>query len=241
MLDQVEAELPDHIDHQHLRLIGQSEDAVAPEPRQIGQAEFAVAVNGGGAQEIADLDHLGEIGLAARGQRGAHLVEEAHAAVGAAQHQLVSAVTRRLLARGRLAQAFDGRLVDAAGGKREGSVPFLGDDPIRALFRRQRVGEAAEGQKPRRRLDLVDDAPEAAGIEIVVPLAEDPALAPHPADERAHEAEARGMEGAEARQAHDRGRRAERRFRRSLARELGRSRCRCGRLHGGRRSRVAPA
>jgi hypothetical protein len=54
MLDQVEAELPDHIDHQHLRLIRQGEDAVAPEPRQIGQAEFAVAVNGGGAQEIAD-------------------------------------------------------------------------------------------------------------------------------------------------------------------------------------------
>ena len=203
MFDQIEAELADHIDHQHLGLVGQREDAVAPEAPKIGQAELAVAVDCGGAHQISDRDQFPQIGLPTGGKAGDRGIEQAQTLVGPAEDELVGAVAGGLLARDARGQAVDRCRGESPGGKREGRVPFFRDDPIGALLGGEIAGKSRETDHAGRGLDLVNRASKALVVEGEHNPAKLPGLPAHAPDQRARKAEARWVEGAQPFGAHD--------------------------------------
>ena len=83
-------------------------------------------------------------------------------------------------------------------------------DTVGAFLRRQIVREGGEAQEPLRRLDLIDQPAEALRVESLQCRRHAPALAPHAAEQRAHEAPPRLEEGAQPIEPHHRvGRAAE--------------------------------
>jgi hypothetical protein len=203
MGDQVEGELPDQVDREHLRLEGAREDAAAEGVGEIGQAVLAVAVDRRRAHQIADARDRLRGRLAPGGQFRDHGLEQAHALVGAAEHEIRRAAAAGFLEWHVGAEALDRGRVRRGRGQGEGGVPFGRDHPIGAFLRRQLVPEADQPDRAARRRDAIDRDPDAAIVELEALAREPPALLGDAAQERAHEAEPGLMEAADAREPHD--------------------------------------
>ena len=143
----------------------------------VGGAELARAVHRRGAHQVAHrLDPVG-VGLHARGERLHHVRPQPHRAVGPAERQL-----RGLQAPGLLHGHVPGQPLDVGARRhaveqREGGVPGLGDDAVRAQLggqvvreRDQRVGALRGGHRVHRVAD-------ARGVELEGGAREAPALA----------------------------------------------------------------
>ncbi len=130
-------------DGQHLGLEGPGEFRPAGDALAIGEAEFAAAVDGGGAHQIAD-GRARPRRAVALGEGCHHGIEQPHASVGAEQH-----ISRIADAAGFLARHVGGEPRDIGLGRiaveqREGRVPGFGDDAVGTFVRREFVAEGDE-------------------------------------------------------------------------------------------------
>ncbi len=166
MLDEIESEQADEVDGEHLGAEGTGQFRTLPDPVAVGDAEFAVAVDRGGAHQIADRLDRGRVGLAPRGERGEHVIEEAHAAVGASEHELGRKIAPGLLSRHVPFEARDLLLVGHTVEEHEGRVPCFRDHAIRALLGRELVTEGDEAVGSALGLDRVDRRADTARVEI---------------------------------------------------------------------------
>ena len=133
MFDDVDGKGADQPHGQHLGLEGSGEFGPGAPLRAVGGAELAGAIDGGGAEQIADgLDHL-RVGLTAGGKLVHHMAEQPHRLVGPRQHKLGFRNAPGLLFRDIARQPVDLRRVDLAITQREGGVPRLGDHPVGTL------------------------------------------------------------------------------------------------------------
>ena len=84
MLDEVVGEGADQPNREHLGAEGAVEKRATAEPRAVGDAELAVAVNGGGTHEVADIGGSCPCRLAATGKAVGDVGEKPDGLVGAA-------------------------------------------------------------------------------------------------------------------------------------------------------------
>ena len=137
------------------------------------------------------------------GQAVDHVAEQAHALVGAAQHQFPSAHVPGLLPRDVGPQALDIRVARLAMAKREGGVPLLGDHPVGAFLRAELVGKGDQAAHAGGQLDPVDRGAVALGVQVEARAGQAPLLLCDAAQQAAHEADAGLVERPHAREAHD--------------------------------------
>ena len=212
MLDEIESEQADEVDGEHLGAEGTGQFRPLPDPVAVGDAEFAVAVDRGGAHQIADRLDRGRVGLAPRGERGEHVIEEAHAAVGASEHELGRKIAPGLLSRHVPFEARDFLLVGHTVEEHEGRVPCFRDHAIRALLGRELVTEGDEAVGSALGLDRVDRRADTARVEIEAMPGDPPMLALHAPQQGPKEAQPRLMCAAEPIEPHHHIRRARRNF-----------------------------
>ena len=137
------------------------------------------------------------------------MVEQPHAAVGAGENDLAGKIAPRLLQRHIRLQPRDGIGIGRTVMEHEGRVPFLGDHPIGALFRREMMTESHQAVDPLTDLDGVDRHPDTALIDVEALARDMPALAPHAAQQRPEKAQPRLVRAAEPLQPHHEVRRAQ--------------------------------
>ncbi|MNI92055.1 hypothetical protein D3C73_1498010 [compost metagenome] len=82
VLDLLDAEMSQQVHGEHLRAERLGEVGIALQAAEVGDAELAVTVHGGGAIQVADFGQLPRIWLATFGQRPEEALEVAQAAVG---------------------------------------------------------------------------------------------------------------------------------------------------------------
>ena len=166
MLNEIEGEEADEIDGEHLGAEGRGELRPVRDLVAIGNAELAVAVDRGGAHQIADRLDRGLIGLASFGERVEHVIEEAHAAIGAREHELGRKIAPRLLPRHVRGETRDVMRRGHAVEEHEGRVPGFRDHAIRALLGRELMAEGDEAEDAALDFDRVDRRADAAFVDV---------------------------------------------------------------------------
>ena len=202
VFDEIEAQQARQVDGEHLGLERQGEHAARPYGLEVADPELAVAVNRGGAHQVADLGDLCERWLAAVCEARHHMLEQPHALVGAREHEVESVAPSRFLQRNVRPVLLDECVVDFRRGEHEGRVPLRRDHSVGALGGIEMIRECDEPQRPRRSGDAIDHVAVAVRIEIETLSLDAPAFPRHAADQRAHEAHPGGMECAHACKAH---------------------------------------
>ena len=202
VIHQLQAEVADQVDGEHLRLEGQGEDPLSPDLLEIREAKLPVAVDGGRAHQVAHTADVVLGRLAAVREGGHHFVEEPYAPIGAAQHDLPRAAAPCLLPRNVFVEAVEidrGKRLESEG---EARVPVFGDHAVGPTRGVEMVGERCEPEHPGRGVDVVGDPTVAVVVEVADGGLDAPALPGHAADEDPGEAEAGRVEPAEAGQPH---------------------------------------
>ena len=209
VVDQLQAEVPDQVHGEHLRLEGEGEDPPAAHLLEVRESELPVSVDGGRPHEIPHAADLVPRRLAARGEGVHHRVEQPHAPVGAAQHDLSRAAAPRLLPRHVLVEPVEVGRAWRFEGEGEARVPALGDHAVGPVHGVEVVGERREPEHPGRGMNMVDGPPVPVVVEVAEGGLDAPALAGHAPDEDPGEAQAGRMEAAESGEPHHLPRRAE--------------------------------
>ena len=209
VVDQVQAEVPDQVDGEHLRLEGEGEQPPAAHLLEVREAELPVPVDGGRPHEIPHAAGLVLRRLASGGEGVHHRVEQPHAPVGAAQHDLPRAAAPRLLPRHVVVEPVEVGRGRGLEGEGEARVPALGDHAVGPVRGVEVVGEGREPEHPGRGMDMVGGPPVAVVVEVAEGGLDAPALPGHAADEDPGEAQAGRVEPAEPGEPHHLARRAE--------------------------------
>jgi hypothetical protein len=210
VLGQRHGEAADQVDGQHLGLEGAGELGTRGDPRAVGDAELAVAVDRRGAHQVADPAHHLLVRLAAPRQALDQVLEHPHRLVGAAQHQVARAVAPGFLARRVGRQPRDLRRVGLAVVEHEGGVPGLGDHAVAARLRGERLREGHQAVGPPLHLHRQHCGAVALGVQLPERRAQGGAAAAEAAQQGRHEAQAGGEEAAQTGETHDLRRRAQR-------------------------------
>lgn len=186
-----------------LRVVGLREDAEAAERREGHRPELAVAIEGGGAEEIAGRSQDRRVRLAARGERGDRGFERARALVAAQPHQRIGVGPAGLLLRHLAPHLAKTRLRGLADAEHAHRVPLHADDAVGFFLERDGEGKDVKEEWQVRRVHAVERATRALRIERKRLAADAPALLLDDPKQRAREAERARPERAEAFGAHE--------------------------------------
>ena len=203
VFDLLDAEMPQQVHGKHLRAEGLREVGIALQATEVGDAELAVAIHGGGAIQVAHLGELPRVWLTAFGQRPEKTLEVAQAAVGARQHQHPGIEAPGFLQGHVAPQIGQLLLIDITGEQDEADVPLIGDHPVAAFFRRQVIRENHAVIVRTGGVDAVDGGAKAFGIQVEAGALDAPLLIHHAPHAAAHETQPALKVTAQPIQVHD--------------------------------------
>jgi len=142
--------------------------------------------------------------LLAGSQAFDHMVKQANRAVGAGQADFPSTYSPRFLFRHVPGEALNIVLGGHAVEQCKSRIPGFRDHPIRALVRRQIVGEAYQAIAALGTVRRIDGCSHPLLVDVEQRAIEGPALALDPTQQRAHERETALVKRAQPGEAHDR-------------------------------------